>query len=226
VCAIACGACGGKVAERPLISHTAPVTADAAPDDTDHEADAWVDECESQNATIARGEVVLEICHTGDSSSSERAAADGFITHSMRGTLRLTPAVGSPVELELGTWDNGWEWSTTWKLEGTLASAHGDEVVLVSTSSYAAGPGIDSNNETLRVYQLEHGKWNDIQDIVRATLEVSLSADHRVATVTGCLTMQSANPAGCHGFADGDPAPTTELRWDGTTISETTLPSP
>jgi len=218
---LGCGAPRGG--PTTVIANAVPAAPDAAP--ADAEPDAVTEECTSETAATARGDVELTTCHTGDRSSSEQSASQGFMEHDMRAEIVLHASSGKPLSMTLGTWTDGWEWGGGRRLAGVLTSPGGDDVILVVTSSYSAGPGI-STAVSLAVYSTAGDAWTEVYGQSAGTLDIAVSADHQVATLSGCVESSGATPAGCGGYSDADPVPVTELRWDGHSIDAQVVTSP
>jgi hypothetical protein len=174
--------------------------------------------CEVDSTTIRPGTVEIVTCQTGDTANSPRDREEGNFERRMRGDLVLRTPTGSAVK-PLGTWKNGIEWETTWKILGTLTDGHGSDVILVrSLVTVPNESQLGMFTDTLHAYAFVRGAWAEVYTLTAGSVEVTIAPDNVTAKITSC-NLSKAKPApGCDTYDDGEVGPHATLRWDGTRV--------
>lgn len=203
-----------------------PVDAAVAEAEEPAASDETCDEPTQRDIQIdgVRGQVELITCTTGETSDSDEAKEAGFIEKQRLARLVWRPPGKPAVHTELGDWTDGWEWGSSVTLAGVLVAPSGDGVALVIKSSYGVGPGIGAVGEVAAAYEWANNAWTETASVAAGTIEVTVSTNGTLATVSGCESDDSATPVGCGGYDDAKPIATRELRYDGSTVTVTQVP--
>jgi hypothetical protein len=130
--------------------------------------------------------------------------------------------------LEIAEWQKGWEDGMGGTLVGVLAAPNHDDVVLVSTSAWGTGDGLEAVSATLTAYAVQGGALVKIRDLQAAVIDATVATDGSHATIETCdAPAQGVGTGGgaCDAGAahyDGD-GKTIEWRWTGKAIRETAV---
>jgi hypothetical protein len=217
------GACGGRTAPRPATIANAAPPPDAA---VDIDADDGVT-CEPGTPVAITiggvpGVVRLDVCTTGETSSSDEARESGFVEKQREARLVWT-AGAAPVTDVIATWTDGWEWGSSLEIAGVLVAPSGEGALLLSRTSSGPSPGIAAYSAALTGYTRVAGAWKELASWSANKLDVTVAG--QVTTLEPCNDARDpATAQGCGGFPDADPSPTIELRYDGRQISDAPTP--
>ena len=223
-CLLVLVACGGRTPPRPVTIANAAPPPDAA---VEVDADDGVTCDPGTPVPILSGGVAglvqLDVCMTGETSSSDQARADGFVEKQREARLVWTAAGAAPVTNVIASWTDGWEWGSSHEIAGVLLAPSGEGALLLARSSYGAAPGIAAYSAAVTGYTRAAGAWKELGTWSANKLDVTVAG--QVATLAPCN--EATDPAtaqGCGGFPDADPSPTIELSYDGRQISDAPTP--
>ncbi len=145
----------------------------------------------SGHFTSTKGEqsVVLRLIEGEESSASNEAMEDGFITQEWCTEIVLDKG-GTFKKWPMSCWDDGWEWGTEMQLEGTMTlGTSGLDAVWIKKSSYSEGHGLEAKTEDLTLWQLGEGDPKELWTI--NANEIKVDAKKLGASVTAITSLSN-----------------------------------